>query len=112
MTFWRARRFLARRGAALTVVLMTALFSAIAVYTLMLMTLSQARHATFFQDRAVAVNAAEAGLIWAQQQLWVTPTLCGSLTVPAALFDPPVTVTVNITDCSSPVRTLKAQVSY
>lgn len=99
-----------RRGAVLVVVVATALLSAVAVYTIMLITLSQARQATFFQDRAVSVNKAEGALVWAQQQLWTNPALCGPQTTPTLIFDPP--VTVNITNCAGPVRTLTATVTY
>ena len=67
--------FLVRRerGAALTMAVLAALMSAIAVYTVMVLALSQARQARFFKERLLARNAADAGVVWAQQRLFSSP---------------------------------------
>lgn len=107
------------QGAALVVAVLTALLSAIAVYTVMVLALSQARQAQFFRERLVARNAAEAGVVWAQQWLWVHPDDCGVPDPPPASFDPvPVSVGVDVTDAGGPgctpgsPKTIKATVSY
>lgn len=113
----RTRRFQARRGAILVVVIVTALLSAVAVYTIMLMTLSQARQATFFQDRAAAVNAAEGAIVWAQQKLMADETFCAGPgnDPPSAMFTPPTTVDVTIAPCGAGTtnpRVITAKVTY
>ena len=94
-------------------VAVTALMSAIAIYTVMSLALSQARQAQFYQERLVARNASEAGIVWAQQRLWEDPTYCGAPDPPAALFNPPTTVNVSVTNCGAGnAHTISAKVTY
>lgn len=104
-------------GAVLTVMVVAALMSAVAIYTVMSIALSQAQQAQFYQERLVARNAAEAGIIWAQQRLRVNEIFCADAgnDPPAALFNPSTVVDVTITPCgvgTSPPRRIDAKVTY
>ena len=63
-----------QQGAALSIVLGTALAASIAAYAMLSVAVGEARHARAFDARARARHAAEAALVWAQQQLWNDPT--------------------------------------
>ncbi|MBI3322043.1 MAG: hypothetical protein HYZ91_07245 [Candidatus Omnitrophica bacterium] len=97
------------RGSALMVVMVTALFSAVAVYIVLFMTFSESAQSKFYRLRLPAQSAAEAGIIWAQQRLWVNPSYCG-------FPDPPpmngFTVNVTMTNCGTPTPTIHARVDY
>ncbi len=58
------------RGGALIAVIVTALIASVAAFAALMMAMSQSQSAKLQQDRLVARYAAEAGLVWAQQQLW------------------------------------------
>ena len=62
------------RGFALAATVITALLCAVAAYVILLIATSQARRAKVFQERYAARYAAEAGLVWAKEQLWANPT--------------------------------------
>ena len=62
-----------KRGLALAMVIMAALLAAIAVYAMLLVATSQAKQGRFNVDRSRGRYAAEAGLVWAQQQLLKDP---------------------------------------
>jgi Tfp pilus assembly protein PilX len=87
------------RGAALTITIMIALITAIALYAILMMASSQARQAAFTASRLRARYAAEIGLVWAQQRLRDNPAYCGDP-------DPPVVggvaIDVVMTDCGTP----------
>ena len=68
------RRLRNGRGAALWIVIVTALICSVAAYTMLMMAVSQARRGQFYANRTKARYAAEAGLVWAMQRLWQAPT--------------------------------------
>ena len=98
------------RGAVLGVAILTALVSSVAAYIILMLALTQARLARFHRERIRARYAAEAGVIWAQQQLWTTPGYCGNPPPPSLNG---LTVTVSVTNCEAGLdHTVKAQVTY
>ena len=62
-----------KRGLALAMVIMAALLTAIAAYAILLVATSQAKQGRFNVDRTRTRHAAEAGLVWAHQQLLTDP---------------------------------------
>ena len=84
-------RTFGRRGAALVAVVMTALITSVIAFGALLLAMSHARTSQVQMNRLRAQYAAEAGLVWAQQQLWKDPrwlsTKVVDLTEQAANFD-------------------------
>ncbi len=99
------------RGAILAIVIMAAVVFAIAAFALLTITLSSRKQARdVHQQRVRAHYAAEAGLVWAMQRLWVNPAYCGS---PGPPQIDGMTVTVTVSNCGAGnVHTLQATVSY
>ena len=102
------------RGAVLIVVMVTAFLIAIAIYTTLFLAISQARYAVFYRSRTQARYAAEAGLVWAQQRLWQTPSECFGASPDWTLpTTPPTNIEVTRTPCPGPPpSTLTATVTY
>ena len=97
----------------MSIVMVAALASAIAVYVVMLLAVAQARQAVFYRERTRAQYAAEAGVEWAMQRLFRTPDYCGDPDPPSTMFDPPITVDVTVTNCGGGnPHTIKAKVTY
>jgi len=112
-----------KRGAALGLVLAVAALFSIAVFVALVMVLSARQHSTeFYEQRLRARYAAESGIVWAMQQLWVDPSECfhgpGDFTVP----DPdgpgplgPIDVQIDVPPPCTPFtiqKTLRATVTY
>ena len=103
------------RGAALGMVVMIALATAIGAYTILIASMNQAQQGVGNANRMRARYAAEAGLVWAQQQLWGTPTLSFTSSSPdITIGGRGIEITVSpvcvATPC--PPQTLQARVSY
>ncbi|MBI3083693.1 MAG: hypothetical protein HYY90_04960 [Candidatus Omnitrophica bacterium] len=88
---------------------MIAITTAIGAYALLVASLNQARQSTGNAARMRARYAAEAGLVWAQQQLLANEsTFCGGNHGVGGL-----TVSVTVTNCGAGnTHTLSATVSY
>ena len=69
----RARRHRDERGFALGVVIITAVIFSVAAFAILMMGITRARIGRLDQERARAYYAAEAGVVWAMQKLWVDP---------------------------------------
>lgn len=98
------------RGAALGMAVMIAITTAIGAYAMLVASLNQARQSTGNAARMRARYAAEAGLVWAQQQLFANASYCGDP-------DPPsvggFSVNVIVSNCGAGNNhTLNATVSY
>ena len=104
-----------QRGAALGIVIVTALICGVAAYTVLFMASSATRRGRMFHARTRAHYLAEAGLVVAMQRLWVNPDYCSGTefvdTDGDGTGDTPVTVTV--TNCGADnVHQLQTTVSY
>ena len=101
----------ATRGAILPIVAGTALLCAIAAYAILIMTLAQAKHTAFYRERTRARYAAEAGIVWAQQRLFISPTWGGG-TLPIDGINVAVTVAPPCGAPPCPLQTIQAAVMY
>lgn len=93
---------------ALSMAIIVALIGAIASYALLTIAISNARQARFYRTRLPARYAAEAAIVWAQQQLSVSPGFCGGTHTVGGV---PVSVTVTNCVAGNP-HTLSAKVTY
>ncbi|MBI4343528.1 MAG: hypothetical protein HY601_01765 [Candidatus Omnitrophica bacterium] len=105
------------RGAVLGIVIITAVVAAIAAAAALQIAIAQSRHARAFRERARAQAAAEAGLVWAMEQLRADSTL--TFDAPVDVVIPGITsvedIPVDIVPtCAAPCqnRTLRATVVY
>jgi hypothetical protein len=105
-----------------------AVLSAISVFVTLHLAVSQAHHAKFYDDRAIARYAAEAALVWAREQIWINPmgaaaAACFPQVAPAADFTidhdgngatPVISVDVTAAPCPAPGTTsqLSAKVIF
>ena len=112
---------LSERGAILGLVTVMALACAIASYTVLMMAGSDVRQGGFYEGRTESRYAAEAGLIWAMQQLWVDPywqSAAGTTDVTVDVNGRPVNVDIIMPSCGvvaptpCPSRSLQAKVVY
>lgn len=113
-----------QRGAALVAVIATALIASVAVFGALMLAMSHSKSAKLHQDRLVAQYAAEAGVVWAQQQLWDEQAFWSDPAHPCpveggalVLMDQPLQgvrpVTITITNCGvGNPHNITAQVSY
>ena len=100
---------------ALGAAVITALLCAVAAYTILLIATSQARRAKIFQERYAARYAAEAGLVWAKEQLWSDSTWSSGVGPPADLTINGFDVDIDLPPCTATpceTRQLKAKVIY
>lgn len=99
------------RGAiVLSMTIIVALLCAIACLAVLQLAIGYARQGRFFINRTPYRFATEAGIVWAQEQLWANPAYCGNP-------DPPVingvTVDVAVTNCGAGnVHTISAKATY
>ena len=90
--------------------MITALVGAIAIYSTLIMVTAQTRHARFYQQRASAILAAEAGLAWAMARLRDDPAYCGTPD-PAPING--MSVDVSISNCTVDApKQIQAHVQY
>ena len=107
-----------RRGIALVVVLLTAVVFSIAAFGVLTVAVSRARQIDYLgEDRIRYRAAAEAGLVWAMQRLWVTPGWCGAPPFPPLDTDgdgiPETVVSITVAPCGPNVQhTLDAKVTW
>ena len=107
------------RGVALVLVAVTAIIFSVAAFAMLTVALSAARRTWLgSEQRLRAKFAAEAGLVWAMQRLFVDPANCfpanpdmsidtdGPGPLPATGID------IIATPCPSSAMTLKAKVTY
>lgn len=97
-------------GAVLGIVLLSSLVFSIASLAMLSMATSHTQASRHEADKLRARYAAEAGLVWAMERLWVNPAYCG---VP----DPPpingLAVDVSVTNCGTMSNQMvSAKVSY
>ncbi len=112
------------RGIALGIVILTAVVFAVAAFAVLTMALSRMQvSSTVGARRLKATYAAEAGLVWAMQQLWENPTTWSAAGGTVLPFDidgdgtisPGEGVTVIMPACGAspcPDRPLQAKVTY
>ncbi len=98
------------RGAVLMAALISALLSSIASYLVLQLAIAQGRQAKFHREHVEARHAAEAGLVFAYEQLVNDSAYCGAP-------DPPpmgtLTVDVTVAPCGGLApRTVSAKVIY
>ena len=91
-----------QRGAVLTLAIIIAVLGAIASMTMLQLAYYQSLHARFHRLHTAAQYAAEAGIVWGQQRLLSDPNYCGAQDPPPAMFNPPATVDVTVTNCVPP----------
>ena len=65
------------RGNVLLVAILTATVSAIVSYSVLYIATTQGRQGRFQRERTRVRNAAEAGVVYAQQQLWQNASYAG-----------------------------------
>ena len=98
------------RGAVLGFAIMTAFLASLVSYAMLGLAVSQTRHATFHRGHAIALHAAEVGLVWGQQRLMSNPAYCGAPDPPAING---IAVDVTVAPCVGPApRTVTAKVIY
>ena len=118
MTFLgeRGMRSRGERGIVLGIVLITSIIFGIVAFGLLSLATNQSRQGSFIsEERVRARYAAEAGLVYAMQRLWVNPDECAA----AALSPPPfdtgdgivMTIVVTRTPCASN-STLSSKVTF
>lgn len=97
------------RGAVLGIVMLVALVATIASYAMLEVAVSRARQARFYRDRLPSRYAAEAAIVWAQQQLWTDSLFCGGTHTVGG-----VPVQVTVTNCGGVgnAHVLSAKVIY
>ncbi len=97
------------RGAVLGLALFTALIASFASLAVLQLAISQTQHAKFHHDRTRSRYAAEAGIVYAQQQLLANPGYCGT----GGLDINGISVDVTVTDCGAgKAHTVSAKVVY
>jgi type II secretory pathway component PulK len=103
------------RGIALAVVLLATILCAGGTIAMVVMTTGSSQRARGYRERLQAQYAAEAGLVWAMQQLWRDNDYCNQ----ADPADPPaingMTVDIRVknpTDCGTKTVALQARVAY
>ena len=97
----------------LTVAIITALLSAITSYAVLQLAIAHALRGQFFGSRTRYRYAAEAGIVWAQRQLWVNNgAFCPGAGPDVTLNG--VDVDVTITNCADPnaVHVITAKATY
>ena len=97
-----------QRGVALGMVVLVAVCFSIAVFTALVLALSRAKQKDFYKRRARAQYVAEAGLVWAMEQLWVDQTYCGIPPLPTMNG---LTATITVTNCSGTNHTVSSTVN-
>ncbi len=106
------------RGVVLGMVLITSIIFGIAAFGLLSLAMNPGQAIFAGEGRTRARYAAEAGLVFAMQRLWVNPTNCATLSPPPLDTDdngiPDTTVTVTAVPCPGPgvVSTLQAKVTF
>ena len=61
------------RGAVLMMAVIAALIAAVMSYGILALAMAQAKQSVVYRNRTPAINAAEAALVWAREQLWQNP---------------------------------------
>jgi len=101
------------KGIIFGLVIASAFVFSVAAFMVLTMTHARFQRVGFETQRLKAHYAAEAGLVWAMQQLWVTPTWSSGAGTDLTIETYPVDVTIaacSQTPCED--RTLKAKVSF
>ena len=101
---------MSERGLALGMVVVLSVVFAIAAFAAMMIAVSRAQTSAVQEHRLQAQYAAEAGLVFAMQQLWSNPNYCGTPAPPAMAG---MTVSLTVTNCGSGSnQTIQATVTY
>ena len=101
-----------QRGAVLTFAIIIAVLAAIASMTVLQIAYYHARMGRFQRLHMAAQYAAEAGVVWGQERLLQNPAYCGVPDPPPAMFNPPATVDVVVTNCGGATHAVSAKVVY
>jgi len=100
-----------QRGAALGIVIISAVIFSIMAYAVLAMSLSKAQLADYPVDRARAHYAAEAGVVWAREQLWNDSAFCANSNPDLTMNG--LDVDVQISSCGTPGdHEIRATVSF
>ena len=94
----------------LSMTILTALLCAITAYAVLQLAIAYARQGQFFFNRTPYRYATEAGIVWAQEQLWKNQGYCGDPD-PPVINDIKVDVTVS-SPCGVGVHTITAKATY
>lgn len=101
------------RGIIMAILLVTAILFTTASFAVMAISLSRVSVVRTAYDRYQSQYVAEAGLVWAMQQLWVNPLFCAS-GIPGGH-----TVTLNgrtaeviMSNCGTSLATISSSVTY
>ena len=102
----------------LSMTILTALLCAITAYAVLQLAIAYTRQGQFFINRTPYRYATEAGIVWAQEQLWNKADYCGSPDPPPFTIDIAgqvqiVTIDVEVTNCGAGnVHTITAKATY
>ena len=107
------------RGAVLMMAVIAALIAAVMSYGILALAMAQAKQSVVYRNRTPAINAAEAALVWAREQLWQNPNLCFGADPDIAIdhdqnpTTPPINVNIIVTGpCPSAALQLSAKADY
>jgi len=97
------------RGIILALLFVGAILLTTAAFAVMAISVNRLSIVRKSYDRYQSQYAAEAGLVWAMQQLWVNPSFCaaGETVVLNGR-----TATVNMANCGSSLATISSAVTY
>ncbi len=100
------------RGIVLGIVIITAVIFSIAALGMLTVAMNQRQRVKVFDvNRLRARYAAEAGVVWAQEQLWENKNYCGAPQPPSPING--LTVTVAVTNCgANNTHRITARVNY
>jgi len=107
------RQRMRERGAVMTIVVGVALVASVLAYGILYLAVANASRNQFYTDRGPARYFAEAGAVWAMQQLWVDPAwnAPGGVDISAQVGAPAgTTVSVSYPVCGVPPCPLQVTV--
>ena len=104
------------RGIAVGMVIVMALLFAIGAFAALMSALTRLRISGTIRQGIVARYAAEGGLVYAMQKLWVDPAYCGTGATPISIGAKGYTkdVHITVTPCNPPTpgQVIKAKVTW
>ena len=116
---WRNQFLNERGGIVLAMTIITALLAAITSYAVLQLSVAYARQGRFFINRTPYRYATEAGIVWAQDQLWSNAAFCTGVGVNQFGAAAPdltvngVAIDVEVTNCGAGnVHIINARATY
>lgn len=97
------------RGIIMAIVLVTAILFTTASFAIMAVSLSRMSVVSSAYNRYQSQYVAEAGLVWAMQQLWVNPSFCASGSTVVLNGR---TATIDMSNCGTSLATISSVVTY